>query len=230
MNKIVKNILGKGQKILKQQATDLFEQGANNIKSAANEQLSNIINNSVQKISNKANNLINTSPTEEDDYKLTGDDTDEYSIEKYEDGDKFEENLRGDLKGVISSLAAANPEEAATAVNNMLAMAAEVTKFTEAQKTKRKEIEAKRDIIVKKIESQKEIILVYLEKSFDERRDNFTKLFTVVDSAIANNNMQQLALGLDSINKLASSSPFKALASLESTKLALEDKNQEWDF
>jgi len=29
---------------------------------------------------------------------------------------------------------------------------------------------------------------------------------------------------------LADSSPFKALASIENTKLALEDKNHEWDF
>ena len=42
--------------------------------------------------------------------------------------------------------------------------------------------------------------------------------------------MQQLAMGLDSINQLAASSPFKALATLESTKEAINDKNHIWDF
>jgi hypothetical protein len=51
-----------------------------------------------------------------------------------------------------------------------------------------------------------------------------------VDDAIAKNNMEQLALGLNSINQLAQSSPFKDLVSLESTQAALTDKNHTWDF
>ncbi|RZG77581.1 hypothetical protein EXE09_03640 [Acinetobacter sp. WCHAc060025] len=70
----------------------------------------------------------------------------------------------------------------------------------------------------------------YLDKSFDERKENFSKLFQVIDHAISNNNMQQLAMGLDSINQLAATSPFKTLATLESTNEAIKDKNHIWDF
>ena len=42
--------------------------------------------------------------------------------------------------------------------------------------------------------------------------------------------MQQLAMGLDSINQLAATSPFKTLATLESTNEAIKDKNHIWDF
>ena len=134
------------------------------------------------------------------------------------------------MVGTVKSIAAGNPAEAAQVLKRFIEVAGEVAKFTEQQKTERKEIEAKRDINISRIQAQKEIIMVYLEKSFDERKENFSKLFQVIDHAIANNNMQQLAMGLDSINQLAASSPFKALATLESTKEAINDKNHIWDF
>ncbi|WP_201786713.1 hypothetical protein [Acinetobacter venetianus] len=53
---------------------------------------------------------------------------------------------------------------------------------------------------------------------------------SLVDEAIAKNNMEELALGLNSINQLATSSPFKNLTSVEATQAALADKNHTWDF
>lgn len=149
--------------------------------------------------------------------------------EKYKDGDQFEGQLNKGMQ-MLATSAARNPAEAAMVLKELVTMAGEVSKFTEVQKTKRKEIEAERDIYVSKINAQKEVMLAYLDKSFDERRGNFEKLFKVVDHALTTNNMQELALGLDSINNLAMSSPFKDLASIESTQRALEDKNHVWDI
>jgi hypothetical protein len=226
MSKIFKTLFTKGKDVVKQTASDIAQQSIDNIKYTASEELNGIVNRSVQNISDKAGSLLKNTKSEDEFIENSGDQEDA----AYLDGDAFENNLRGNLEGMVASLAAGNPEEAKEVLNNLVTMAGEVQKFTEVQKTKRKEIEVKRDIIVEKIKSHKEILLSYLEKSFDERKDNFTHLFSIVDNAIENNNIQQLALGLDSINKLADSSPFKALASLENTKLALEDKNQEWDF
>lgn len=149
---------------------------------------------------------------------------------KYLDADRYEQNVQNDLLGIAKGLASKNPKEALESFNNLVNMAGDVTKFTEVQKTKRKTIEAQRDIIVSNIQSQKEIILSYLEKSFDERKENFSKFFAVVDHAIANNNMEQLAMGMNAINNLAASSPFKDLASIESTQKALTNSNHMWDF
>lgn len=149
--------------------------------------------------------------------------------EKYRDGDGFEKNLHQNLE-YLATNAITNQAEALIVLKELSAMAVEVEKFSEVQKTKRKEIEAQRDAYITKISAQKEVMLAYLDKTFDERRINFEKLFQVVDSALANNNMQQLALSLDSINNLATSSPFKDLASIEGTKNALEDKNHIWDI
>jgi hypothetical protein len=223
MSNILNSVFKAGKNLLKDTAGEIVERGKESVKTAATEKLTGVVNNTIQNLG-KSQRIVT-----EEDVVLTIHEA-EFSEDAYQDADAFEENLHNNLQGMVSSLAAANPAEAKEVLDGFVAMAGEVTKFTEVQKTKRKEIEAQRDIIVEKIHSQKEIILSYLEKSFDERKENFAKLFTVVDSAIANNNMQELALGLDSINKLADSSPFKALASLEGTKLALEDKNTEWDF
>ncbi|NLZ57099.1 MAG: hypothetical protein GX898_02135 [Corynebacterium sp.] len=70
----------------------------------------------------------------------------------------------------------------------------------------------------------------YLDRSFDERKENFQRLFTVVDDALEKDNIQQLAMGLDSILKLAETSPFKDLSSIEATTSALNDPTHQWDF
>lgn len=148
---------------------------------------------------------------------------------KYENADQFEKNLHQGLNALAAS-AARNPTQAALVLKELINMAGEVSKFTEVQKTKRKEIEAERDMYISKINAQKEVMLAYLDKTFDERKENFDKLFQLVDHALATNNTQALAMGLDSINQLAASSPFKDLASIESTQKALEDKDHIWDI
>ena len=150
--------------------------------------------------------------------------------EKYKDGDAFEKKLNTDLIEVGKNFASANPKEALEAFNSLCNMAGEVTKFTEVQKTKRKAIEAQRDIIVEQIKSNKEIILYTLEKTFDEREKMFRKYFEVIDDALSKNNIQQLQLGLGSINQLAATSPFKSLENIESTQKALNNKNHTWNF
>mgnify|MGYP004654496817 CR=1 FL=1 len=148
-------------------------------------------------------------------------------ISKYEDGDAFEAQFHQELQDLSKDL---TPEKMLVFVGRLTKMTFEVQKFCEVQETKRTLINAQREIMVKKIQAQKEVMLVYLEKSFDERKKNFAKLFSLVDEAMVHNNDRQLDLALRSINMLAASSPFKALRSVEETKKALEDKNHEWDF
>jgi hypothetical protein len=68
----------------------------------------------------------------------------------------------------------------------------------------------------------------YLERSFDERAENFRSLFAVVDSAIACGDNEQLSLALNSITEIAKSSPFKELANISSVRAALDDPNHVW--
>ena len=235
-----------GQNILNELKDKLIEQGKETISASKNELLTkgkeallNITSDKVNELSKgkfHLNNLFNNS--NEEKRNLEADATTISKVEvllpeadysKYKNANQFEKNLHQGLNTLAAS-AARNPIEAALVLKELVNMAGEVSKFTEVQKTKRKEIEAERDKYISKINTQKEVMILYLEKTFDERKDNFNKLFQVVDHALATNNTQALTKGLDSINQLASSSPFKDLSNIESTQKALEDKGHIWDI
>lgn len=217
---------------IKDQVSDLFEQNKDKIKTTAKKIVDDGVKSLQDAAINKADDFMNSKKNTKDIKSSTNKDQVQKNKEQVviKAENDFDNQVRNDLVGTVKSIAAGNPAEAAQVLKRFIEVAGEVAKFTEQQKTERKEIEAKRDINISRIQAQKEIIMVYLEKSFDERKENFSKLFQVIDHAIANNNMQQLAMGLDSINQLAASSPFKALATLESTKEAINDKNHIWDF
>ena len=122
------------------------------------------------------------------------------------------------------------PLAALNVVNNIVNASREVAKFTEEQITKRCEIEKEKQIAIAEIQKQRDVLLLYLDKTFDERKTQFSKYFDIVDHALQSGNMQELAIGLDQINQLANFSPFKNLADLKNISAALENKNTEWDF
>lgn len=147
----------------------------------------------------------------------------------YDDADRFETAV-GNHMGNLAGVAIQNPADVVAVVEDMVHMAGEVRKFEEAQITRRLAIAADRDVAVARIKAQQEFLRDYLARSFDERAENFSRLFAVVDGALETNNMQALAMGLDSVVKLAASSPFKDLGSIEETAVALNDPDHEWDF
>ncbi|MEP0754343.1 hypothetical protein NDA03_19185 [Trichocoleus sp. Lan] len=102
--------------------------------------------------------------------------------------------------------------------------------IAEQEQTKRCEIEAWEKETIANINAQRDVLMAYLDRSFNERAENFRALFGVVDLAITTGNNEQLALALNSITEIAKSSPFKDIANLASVKAALNDPNHEWSF
>jgi hypothetical protein len=128
---------------------------------------------------------------------------------------------------------------AAECLQQMLSAYTEYKIIAEQEKTKRCEIDAWEKEAIAKINAQRDLLIAYLDRSFDERAENFRALFNVVDSAMsddkslrvyASNNNQQLALTLNSITEIAKSNPFKELANLTSVRAALDDPDHEWTF
>ncbi len=107
---------------------------------------------------------------------------------------------------------------------------ADYGKIAQEESTKRREIQAWEKATVAKIKAQRDLLMKYLDHSFDERSENFKALFLIVDRAIETNNNEQLTLALHSITELAKSSPFKDFASLSSVQAALNDPNHTWEF
>lgn len=115
-------------------------------------------------------------------------------------------------------------------IQEMVSAYTEYLKIAEEQKTKRRGIEAWEKTTIAQIYAQRDLLIGYLDRSFDERAKNFHALFTIIDSAIASGNNEQLALTLNSITELAKSSPFKDLANLNNVRAALDDPDHEWEF
>ncbi|MCL2489957.1 MAG: hypothetical protein FWF36_04420 [Propionibacteriaceae bacterium] len=148
---------------------------------------------------------------------------------EYQDEDAFSDKVIARV-GDITSGPITTPQQVVGAVRDLVLMAGEVRKFEEAQITKRMGIAAERDIAVAKIEAQTAFLRDYLDKTFDERAENFQAFFGVIDNALATNNMQELSMGLESVIRLADSSPFKDLRTVQETTAALLDEDHEWDF
>ena len=120
-----------------------------------------------------------------------------------------------------------NPAEC---VQQMVSAYTEYKIIAEQEQTKRCEIEAWEKEAIAKINAQRDLLMAYLDRSFDERAENFRALFNVVDKAMSSGNNDQLALALNSITEIAKSNPFKELANLASVRTALDDPDHEWTF
>ena len=82
---------------------------------------------------------------------------------------------------------------------------------------------------VRRIDAQRTILLTALDLTFDERRENFRRVFDGLDAAMISGDASQAAAYLESITDLARTSPFKDLADLEIVVSDLKRPDQVWD-
>ncbi len=102
---------------------------------------------------------------------------------------------------------------------------------TEVQKAKtdRAQIAVWEHVQTDKIRAQREVLLKALDLTFDERRENFRRMFDGLDQAMAAGDPAQAASFLESITDLAKTSPFKELANVEIIVSDLKRPGQIWD-
>lgn len=127
----------------------------------------------------------------------------------------------------LSKLPTGSPKEVLETIKTLGEAANDAIKFCQIQETKRTEIRAQRDIMIRQIDKTAELVKVYLDKTFDERRYQFDKYFSLVDKAIETGDKNLLNVTLQNIQSLSASSPFKDLKSLAE---AINNKNTEWDI
>jgi hypothetical protein len=103
----------------------------------------------------------------------------------------------------------------------------EISRIAETETTERAKINAWRDTTVARIDATREVIRLYIERSFDERRENFDRLFAVLDRAQDEGSLEQMQLALTGILELVKTSPFKDFASF---KDSWENPNTVWEL
>jgi len=96
-------------------------------------------------------------------------------------------------------------------------------------KSDRAGIAAWEHVQTERIHTQGAVLLKALDLTFDERRENFHRLFDGLDSAMTAGDSAQAASVLESITDLAKASPFKELANLEIIVSELKRPDQVWD-
>lgn len=94
----------------------------------------------------------------------------------------------------------------------------------------RERIRAEAEEEIQNIHYARDALLTYLDKSFDERRVNFERLFGIVDKALDSGQLDAVAKGLDAIVDLAAQSPFKALADGATAVRVLKEKGHDWEL
>jgi len=92
----------------------------------------------------------------------------------------------------------------------------------EQEITKRRAIRVRKEVALEAIRSQKEVILTYIEKTFDERNIIFKEMFEKLDYAIANNDSSLVDKSLTVILSTLQTNPFK---SFDDFKNKLQDKS-----
>lgn len=122
------------------------------------------------------------------------------------------------------------PAEVADLIKTFIEANNDAAKFIQMQKTKRAEIRAKTAERIREIDAMRDVIMVYLNKTFDERNKIFSKYFECVDKALADGDVQLLAISLSNITELAKSSPFKALSDINNVQKQLTSENTIFDI
>lgn len=98
---------------------------------------------------------------------------------------------------------------------------------SQTEHTKRVAIAGREAVALAEIAAKRDVFLTYLDRSFDERADAFSRLFDALDRELAKGSTD-LGPILGAITTLAAKSPFADLHDIELVKASLANPDHEW--
>lgn len=119
-------------------------------------------------------------------------------------------------KPVAALLPKPSPAMVVDTFNLVMASANEWVQVIAQERTRREEIRVWEQSQIEIIHVQRDFLLTALDRTFDERRENFRRLFNNLDSALTSGREDagaQVSELLTAISELAQTSPFKDLKS-----------------
>ena len=90
------------------------------------------------------------------------------------------------------------------------------------EKTKREEIAARRDVLLRSLENEREIMLTYIGRAFAERAEALRHFYEHLDRAVAEKNSDLLNAALSGIVSIVKESPLRDLAAFRRAREAGE--------
>jgi hypothetical protein len=123
-------------------------------------------------------------------------------------------------KTAVQIIKAVNPAEA---VREICTAYCDYRKVVEQERSKRRDIAARKAVDLAAIRAKRDVLLRYLDRTFDERRRNFGRLFEKLDVLIRDGRTDAMAPVLEAVVALAQHSPFRTLSSVEGVRAFLAD-------
>jgi hypothetical protein len=112
---------------------------------------------------------------------------------------------------------------------NVIDRVGEWVQLVQTETTKRADIAAWEQTTIEDIRAKRDVLITYLDRSFDERAENFRRLFDSLDAAIADRS-EKVAEVLGAITALAMKGPFADLKDVDTAVRALKDPDHEWEI
>lgn len=104
-----------------------------------------------------------------------------------------------------------NTQMAESAFSKLVNAVKEYKTIKETEITKREYIRAKRDVAISKINAQKDILKIYFEHTFQERKNIFERLFNAFDKGIETNNDKAITYAMQGIISTMQNSPLQGV-------------------
>ena len=117
-----------------------------------------------------------------------------------------------------------------TALKQIVDATREAIVVSQTESTKRRRLSTYEATEIARIKSAEEILKRYFEQVFEERRTNFTEMFTRLDQALEQGNGEVVNVVVRGIVDIAKSSPLADLGDLGQIRAALDDPDQVWEL
>lgn len=103
---------------------------------------------------------------------------------------------------------------ASSALKMLMEAHNEYQKVAAQEETKRQAIEAWKEVRLTELHNQKELLRIYLEETFQERRYMIDGLFKILDKGIETGNMDTVNMAISGIINISQHSPLRQIDNL----------------
>lgn len=141
---------------------------------------------------------------------------------------RSDESTTGDI--IEHTLEIIREPTVANALTTVYRKTLETMAYCEEQQTARKIIETRSNETIAQINAQRDFLMEYLNRTFDERKYQFDHYFKALDKAIEANSIEMMSMCLQNINNLALSSPFRPLLEAQRYYRELAEGKGKLDF
>ncbi|WP_020112227.1 hypothetical protein [Rhodococcus sp. 114MFTsu3.1] len=136
----------------------------------------------------------------------------------------YEGDVLGPKKGPLNALDGFN------ALTQLVDAAQACISIHATENTKQEKVKAYAATELAKIRTAESLLANYFERSFAERRENFSALFERLDSALDQGNGEAVSLVLNTIVETAKTSPLANAGDLNQIRTVLDDPNHVWEL